>query len=819
MKQMTKPTESVAFTFCKNFASAETKKAAWPVFVASVSRSVEYPTKAASIKRESIVGGVRDDEKRGRADNVRTRTIATLDYDDLPGVTLADIELQLEVMLAGCAWVAYSTYRHTPEAPRIRVFVPLSRAVGKAEYEALVDLIADDLGLGDPDSCSKVMAQIFFMASHQPGVAPWSASGDGAFMDVGPIGERPREEVDNRAEHMDLASIVAAQPLDLTEGDIDALLEANPAEGLDYEDWLKTGMALAHQYQGSEAGYGRWAVWSAKSVKHDVSHMKTKWRSFRGTASPVTMRSLIKASPGVVSTPSSEIAVDSVVTGALDDEADRVCDAESWALFKTRIQGLTDAALPPDRRGMLASVVHMRWGKGAGLTLTEVKKALKRPKAERMGETLPCPAWLDGWAFAEAEGLFVNLDVDDYAIRRESFRAKYDRQVEVVAQETDAATFALNLVQIPTVVRGMYWPGMDRLFEYAGKPCYNTYGEDGQVAAETLKGDADGQAVVDLFLRHLDNLIESERERGLLLDWMSYVYRNPGARVRWGMLLWGIEGNGKSYIFHVLQRLMGRNARVITTSMIEGRFNDWAVGSRLIGIEEVRIAGTNKYKILDQLKPMISNDTIGVEPKGQASYLAPNFASYLMTTNHIDAVPMSANDRRYCVIFTRQRTQDDLFALHGGRVETEQYFETLFSETERRVDAIGRFLLDRVMGAEFKASGRAPVTSGLAEMRAANVGDDEQALMDAMEDHACEVISDDLIDVTWLNITTLADGVQLPQGRALGRLLMDRGMAKAGRIRVGETHHMVWYKPGQDKSVSCPKDRVRAWHMARKASK
>ena len=123
------------------------------------------------------------------------------------------------------------------------------------------------------------------------------------------------------------------------------------------------------------------------------------------------------------------------------------------------------------------------------------------------------------------------------------------------------------------------------------------------------------------------------------------------------------------------------------------------------------------------------------------------------------------------------------------------------------------------MGAEFKASGRAPVTSGLAEMRAANVGDDEQALMDAMEDHACEVISDDLIDVTWLNITTLADGVQLPQGRALGRLLMDRGMAKAGRIRVGETHHMVWYKPGQDKSVSCPKDRVRAWHMARKASK
>ena len=88
-----------------------------------------------------------------------------------------------------------------------------------------------------------------------------------------------------------------------------------------------------------------------------------------------------------------------------------------------------------------------------------------------------------------------------------------------------------------------------------------------------------------------------------------------------------------------------------------------------------------------------------------------------------------------------------------------------------------------------------------------------------MEDHACEVISDDLIDVTWLNITTLADGVQLPQGRALGRLLMDRGMAKAGRIKVGEKVHNVWHKPVSDKSVSDTRERVRAWHMARAVSK
>ena len=125
----------------------------------------------------------------------------------------------------------------------------------------------------------------------------------------------------------------------------------------------------------------------------------------------------------------------------------------------------------------------------------------------------------------------------------------------------------------------------------------------------------------------------------------------------------------------------------------------------------------------------------------------------------------------------------------------------------------------RPMGCLLSNAARALTGLSIAEMRAANVGDDEQALIDALEDHACDVISDDLIDVTWLNITTLEDGVQLPQGRTLGRLLMDRGMAKVGRVRIGEKVHNVWHKPVSDKSVSDSRDRVRAWHMARKVSK
>ncbi len=346
-----------------------------------------------------------------------------------------------------------------------------------------------------------------------------------------------------------------------------------------------------------------------------------------------------------------------------------------------------------------------------------------------------------------------------------------------------------------------------------GKDHVNIYHDSGIDPADTLDGDPDGQAVVDMFVQHVRNSVSDIREGNLLIDFMSYVYANPGKRVKWGMLIWGIEGNGKTYFFHVLQLLMGRNVTVINTSMIERPFNDWAVGSRLIGIEEIRISGTNKWRVLDQLKPMISNDSIAVEPKGATRYHAPNFASYLMTTNHQDAVPMSDNDRRYCVIFTRHRRQEDLFTQHGGRDQAADYFSRLFGESERRIDAIGRFLLDRKLSADFDPTGRAPVTGGLLEMREANVSDDRQAVEEAVEDHACEIVSASLLDITYLNRCVTMEGGTLPQGRVVAGILRELGYTQVTkkRMKVNGSLHYVWFNKNAMSDEEA-KGRVRKWH-------
>ena len=186
----------IKFTYCKNFASAETKEVEWDDFASALSRSFEFPTKEASIKRGAFIGGVREDESRGREDNILWRTLATIDYDTL-AVGIDDVEFTLQLSL-DCAFLAYSTFRHTPGAPRVRLCVPLERLVGEAEYRSIVDDIVRTVGLGAPDKCSYVMNQLMFLPSHQPGVEPWRMRNDGEAW----------AEVESSADEFEIAPVV-----------------------------------------------------------------------------------------------------------------------------------------------------------------------------------------------------------------------------------------------------------------------------------------------------------------------------------------------------------------------------------------------------------------------------------------------------------------------------------------------------------------------------------------------------------------------------------------------------------------------------------
>lgn len=88
-----------------------------------------------------FVGGYLNDGKRSKR-TVRHRQVLTLDADSVEGDLWHDF-----TMLYAEEALVYSTHKHTPEAPRLRLVMPLSRPVSPEEYEAVGRRIAGSLDI------------------------------------------------------------------------------------------------------------------------------------------------------------------------------------------------------------------------------------------------------------------------------------------------------------------------------------------------------------------------------------------------------------------------------------------------------------------------------------------------------------------------------------------------------------------------------------------------------------------------------------------------------------------------------------------------
>lgn len=71
--------------------------------------------------------------QRRKANNVTGRDIITLDFDNIPGWQTETIIGKMDEL--GFSYCIYSTRKHTPERPRLRVVVPTDRTMTPDEYE------------------------------------------------------------------------------------------------------------------------------------------------------------------------------------------------------------------------------------------------------------------------------------------------------------------------------------------------------------------------------------------------------------------------------------------------------------------------------------------------------------------------------------------------------------------------------------------------------------------------------------------------------------------------------------------------------------
>ena len=743
--------------------------------------------------KESVgffVGGEFSNEKR-KDEFLVCRSMLTLDIDKYTG-TIDDLEFDLDLLGLG-AFVAYSTYSHTDNAPRVRLVLPLSRDVSSVEYRAISEAFCAAHDAFTFDECSHKPNQFMFLPSCPVDGARWSLSGEGAAVDVdtflfgGGVSVFDNVTVDDDSSDDD-EDFTRDLPLNMSDDEVQGLLFAYEAQGLEYDAWLKVGQALHHQYLGGDVGFDLWVEWSALSSKHDARMMRKKYNSF-GTwnGARFTMASVawhVKQQGGVVAS----------VFDTLRAEATALVTSSDYMAFRERISAMSQSVLHDDMRAILANDVA--GVKGLGLSKSEVKKAFSFAvaKVEQSSDVAAPPDWLADWLYVEKLCEFANTRLN-YSIKREAFNAKYNRMDEVKQAEMLASEFALTACDLVTVVDKMYWPSAAITFEHDNKLMLNSYVDSGYKPVPITEKN---KHAIELFLAHIKNMLSDEKEQTILLDWLAYVVQNAGKRINWAILLQGAQGTGKSYFAKVLEWLLGSNAKSLDPSALGERFTGWAHGSLVNIVEEIRIKGDDKWRIMDRLKPFITNSMIQIEEKGRDHRTVPNFTNYLLLTNYKDALPITNDDRRFCVMYGRIQNESELFDYFGGRDEAGEYFENLFRESELHAGAIKTFILNHTISEDFKPSGRAPDTVSRRLMIQASVSPEQSLVEDLINKHECGVVNGRILDVTWFKSLCEGEGDVLPQSRTLAHILNDMGYQQitGRRIKIKKTreNHYIWFK-------------------------
>ena len=143
----------IAFGMSRLDKKWKNREISWEDFLARVRqpiRTTETTDEYRKLKKgrqdavKDVGGFVAGHLRNGRRKNgnVLCRSMLTLDMDyGKPGVW------EQITMLESWQCCVYSTHKHTPEAPRLRLIIPLAREVSEDEYPALGRMVAREIGI------------------------------------------------------------------------------------------------------------------------------------------------------------------------------------------------------------------------------------------------------------------------------------------------------------------------------------------------------------------------------------------------------------------------------------------------------------------------------------------------------------------------------------------------------------------------------------------------------------------------------------------------------------------------------------------------
>lgn len=578
---------------------------------------------------------------------------------------------------------------------------------------------------------------------------------------------------------------------DISDDELHAKLLLVPAQA-DYDGWIQIGMALYHQFDGGERGLELWHEWSELTYpdEYDADEIDDKWK--RGKLSinnkgraPVTARLIIKL---------AKENEERIATEVLAELTKEINAAQTVPNLRQAAEKVKKVELDAASREGLAGLVQSRFKSITGQALS-IRTARDMVRYENP-ETRELPRWLEDWCYLKSEDKFYNSRTGEL-VTPSAFNTAYSRFMLTKQDVLEGRSVperlpvhvATNVHQIPVLSAKRYMPGQDSVFTMDGVQYANTYSERNvpEVPDELTKRD---KRNIERVKAHFTHLFPDEREAGILLDYLAFIVQNPGQRKRWSALIQGVEGDGKTFFAMLLGVVLGgENVKVVTPKTVQTDFNGWAEGAQVVFIDEIRLHGHNRYDVLNQVKPLITNDVIEIHRKGQDPYNIPNMAAYLLATNFRDALPLDDNDSRYFVLFSRFQTKE---ALAAFMAKNPDYYDELYAALAESPGALRGWLLNHEIGPEVRSGGRAPASRAKAYMAMMAKPEEQNAIEEVLDSSMRLDISRTLLSATDLTELIYDTGFEVPQTSKLNKLLSNMGFTLLGKFRVNGRLRRYW---------------------------
>ncbi len=558
-----------------------------------------------------------------------------------------------------------------------------------------------------------------------------------------------------------------------------------------YDDWIRVGQALHHQFGGSEEGFELWDEIFQESSKYGgPEYGLARWRSFKTVRAVgnggVTLASLVKQTKAARQQ-------------AQRDERDQQLDK-----FKRQVEACSDArdlqdqvaaqiantaGLTDVERETLATAIQTRAKDlGVRLPIGTVRGWVRSRSGVQ--QAAPMPEWAAPWVYITDGDKFFHTETKQETTSQ-GFRALHNRFMPLDPQgnRERADQWAVDMWGMPVVAHKAYMPGADTVFEMFGRKWVNLYRPE-SVPAVPDQYSADDLAAIAAVELHLRTYLADQRERDLLVSWIAWNVQHPGKKIRWSPYIHGVPGDGKSFFSELVAAAMGgQNVRSLNGSTLESNFTDWASGYALIAIEEMKQHGHNRYDVMNRLKPFITNSQVEIHPKGKASYTAPNVSNYIVFSNYLDGAPVDASDRRYMFLSSQLTTAQ------AQQLTQDGYFTRLFAAVHEHPGAMRKWLLETELHPEFDADGRAPDTDVKRTVVEMSKGDLELIAEDVIE-RGAEGVSRNVLSSAHLVRAMISAGAEAPSTTRVNTLLSRLGYRFAARKKWKGEACRVWVQQG-----------------------